>query len=78
MRITFSSPQGRKLPDFAANLNLSPISVRPKTATSKAARSEFSTEEDVAIIRFLIKNNLFNNLGGNSVWMQVERVIIQF
>lgn len=38
------------------------------------SRIEYSTEEDTAILKFLLEKNLYDKVGGNTTWKIVHRV----
>ncbi|KAI9555843.1 hypothetical protein GHT06_018360 [Daphnia sinensis] len=68
-----SPAKGRKLPDFGPPLQRSPESPKNYVAGKKSRRVEFSIEEDLAILKFLLANNLYDKVGGNTTWKIVHR-----
>ncbi|KAK4023403.1 hypothetical protein OUZ56_008815 [Daphnia magna] len=68
-----SPEKGRKLPDFGPQLKKSPETLRSNVAGKKSRRVEYSIEEDLAILKFLLANNLYEKVGGNTTWKIVHR-----
>ncbi|XP_046437261.1 uncharacterized protein LOC124188577 isoform X1 [Daphnia pulex] len=72
--VSRTSPQkGRKLPDFGLPLQTSPEKFKSNNPGKKSRRVEYSIEEDLAILRFLLANNLYDKVGGNATWKIVHR-----
>ncbi|XP_059352204.1 uncharacterized protein LOC130688185 isoform X2 [Daphnia carinata] len=68
-----SPAKGRKLPDFGPLLQRSPESQKNCVPVKKSRRVEYSIEEDLAILKFLLANNLHDKVRGNTIWKIVHR-----
>jgi len=65
------TPQkGKKLPDFG--IQLSP-QFGKQSPPKKKKRCEYTVQEDMAILRFVLDKNLYDKVGGNTTWRLVAR-----
>jgi len=74
---SISTPKkGRKLPDFGLGITISP-KLKRDSPPKKKKRFEYTIKEDVDVLRFVLKHNLYDQVGGNKAWKTVARAFPQ-